>query len=40
MVERVVEAVQANTGVDHDEAREYVDALLDARVLTPVAAPR
>ena len=39
VVERVVEAVQAKTGVEHDEAREYVDALVDARVLTPVAEP-
>jgi len=39
LVERVVEAVQAQAGVESDEAREYVDALVDAQVLTPVAEP-
>ena len=38
-VERVVEAVAVQTGVEHDEAREYVDALIEAKVLTPVAEP-
>ncbi|MDT5011259.1 MAG: lantibiotic biosynthesis protein [Mycobacterium sp.] len=35
----VVEAVQAHTGADPEEAREYVDALVDAKVLTPLAEP-
>jgi thiopeptide-type bacteriocin biosynthesis protein len=39
LVEKVAEAVQAHTGVDPSEAREYVDALVDAHVLTPVAEP-
>jgi thiopeptide-type bacteriocin biosynthesis protein len=39
VVDKVVEAVQADTGVVLDEAREYVDALVDAQVLTPVAEP-
>ena len=39
LVEKVAEAVQADTGVDPGEAREYVDALVDAHVLTPVAEP-
>jgi len=39
VVDKVVEAVEAETGVELDEAREYVDALVDAQVLTPVAEP-
>jgi class I lanthipeptide synthase len=39
VVERVVEAVAAHTGVERDEAREYVDALVEAKVLTPMAEP-
>lgn len=39
VVERVAQAVQAQTGVGHDEARGYVDALVDAHVLTAVAEP-
>jgi thiopeptide-type bacteriocin biosynthesis protein len=38
-VERVVDAVAAHADVEHDEARDYVDALVEARVLTPVAEP-
>ncbi|WP_006246747.1 lantibiotic dehydratase [Mycolicibacterium tusciae] len=38
-VETVAQAVQAQIGVEADEAREYVDALVEARVLTPVAEP-
>ena len=38
-VEVVAESVQAATGADAAEAREYVDALVDAHVLTPVAEP-
>ncbi|HYO03265.1 MAG TPA: lantibiotic dehydratase, partial [Mycobacterium sp.] len=38
-VERVVEAVAAHAGVEQAEAREYVDALIEAHVLTPVAEP-
>ena len=38
-VEAVIEAVQARTGAEFDDARDYVDALLDAKVLTPVAEP-
>jgi len=37
LVDGVVEAVAAQTGVERDEAREYVDALIEAKVLTPVA---
>jgi thiopeptide-type bacteriocin biosynthesis protein len=39
VVERVIDAVKAHTGVADDEAREYVDALIEAKVLTPVAEP-
>ncbi|MCT7368511.1 lantibiotic dehydratase [Mycolicibacterium llatzerense] len=39
VVAKVVEAVQAHTGVEPDEAREYVDALIEAKVLTPMAEP-
>lgn len=39
VVARVAEAVAAHAGVDLDEARGYVDALVDAQVLTPVAEP-
>lgn len=38
-VEKVAEAVLAATGVEPNEARAYVDALVDAQVLTPVAEP-
>jgi thiopeptide-type bacteriocin biosynthesis protein len=38
-VEEVADAVQAETGVEAAEARDYVDALIGARVLTPVAEP-
>ena len=30
---------RGHTGVEPDEAREYVDALVDAKVLTPIAEP-
>ncbi|WP_055403127.1 MULTISPECIES: lantibiotic dehydratase [unclassified Mycobacterium] len=39
VVDRVVEAVAEGVGVERDEAREYVDALIEAKVLTPVAEP-
>ncbi len=39
VVDGVVEAVAAQTGVEREEAREYVDALIEAKVLTPVAEP-
>jgi class I lanthipeptide synthase len=39
LVQKVAEAVQAQTGVEQDEAREYVDSLVEAHVLTPVAEP-
>lgn len=39
LVSKIAAAVQAHAGVDHDEAREYVDALVEAKVLTPVAEP-
>jgi lantibiotic biosynthesis protein len=39
LVDKVAEAVQAETGVGLDEAREYVNALVEAHVLTPVAEP-
>jgi len=39
VVAKVAEAVQAHTGVEQDEAREYVDALVEAKVLTPMAEP-
>ena len=39
VVDKVVDAVKAHADVEQDEAREYVDALLDAKVLTPVAEP-
>jgi lantibiotic biosynthesis protein len=39
VVAKVAEAVAAHAGVDEDEAREYVDALVDAKVLTPMAEP-
>lgn len=35
----VVEAVAEGMAVERDEAREYVDALIEAKVLTPVAEP-
>jgi lantibiotic biosynthesis protein len=38
-VEQATEAVAQHFGVERDEARGYVDALVDARVLTPVAEP-
>src|ERR1700757_1950161 len=38
-VEQVVDAVKSHAGVEHDEARNYVDALIDAKVLTAVAEP-
>jgi thiopeptide-type bacteriocin biosynthesis protein len=38
-VDKVAEAVQAHAGVEQDEARDYVDALVDAKVLTPMAEP-
>ena len=39
LVEKVAAAVEAATGVELDEARAYVDALVEAQVLTPVAEP-
>lgn len=39
VVAEIVEAVAAHADVAADEAREYVDALVDAKVLTPVAEP-
>ncbi len=38
-VEQVVDAVKSHAGVERDEARDYVDALIDAKVLTAVAEP-
>ncbi|KLO41205.1 lantibiotic dehydratase [Mycobacterium nebraskense] len=38
-VDSVVEAVAEGMGVERDEAREYVDALIEAKILTPVAEP-
>ncbi len=38
-IEHVISAVAAHTGAARDEAREYVDALVDTQVLTPVAEP-
>lgn len=38
-VEQVVEAIEADTGFGRDEVRAYVDALVDAQVLTAVAEP-
>jgi len=38
-VERVADAVRAHAGVEADEARDYVDALVEAHVLTAVAEP-
>ncbi|OBB67245.1 lantibiotic dehydratase [Mycobacterium sp. 852014-50255_SCH5639931] len=38
-VDKVVDAVAKRVGVERDEAREYVDALIEAKVLTPVAEP-
>lgn len=38
-VSLVVEAVTAATGVDDGDARDYVAALIEAKVLTPVAEP-
>jgi thiopeptide-type bacteriocin biosynthesis protein len=38
-VDEIAEAVQAETGAEPDEARGYVDALVEAHVLTPVAEP-
>lgn len=38
-VDKVVAAVAAHADVDSDEARDYVDALIEAQVLTPVAEP-
>lgn len=39
VVAKIVDAVAAHADVEADEAREYVDALVDAKVLTPVAEP-
>jgi thiopeptide-type bacteriocin biosynthesis protein len=39
MVAKIVDAVAAHAEVEADEAREYVDALVDAKVLTPIAEP-
>ncbi|MBO0679149.1 lantibiotic dehydratase [Mycolicibacterium sp. S2-37] len=39
VVAEVADAVAADAGVGPDEARGYVDALVDAQVLTPVAEP-
>ena len=39
VVERIADAIKAHAGVVQDEAREYVDALVEAHVLTPVAEP-
>ena len=39
VVDDIAAAVAAHAGVGHVEAREYVDALVDAHVLTPVAEP-
>ena len=39
VVEQVVDAVKSHAGVERDEARDYVDALIDANVLTAVAEP-
>ncbi|MBJ8346728.1 lantibiotic dehydratase [Antrihabitans sp. YC2-6] len=39
VVDDVVKAVAAQVEVDLDEARDYVDALVAAKVLTPVAEP-
>jgi thiopeptide-type bacteriocin biosynthesis protein len=39
VVDKIVDAVAAQAGVERDEARGYVDALIEARVLTPVAEP-
>ena len=38
-VEQVVDAVKSHAGVERDEARDYVDAMIDAKVLTAVAEP-
>ncbi|MBU3748870.1 MAG: lantibiotic dehydratase, partial [Mycobacterium sp.] len=38
-VDAVVEAVSSETGFDPDEVRGYVDALVDAQVLTAMAEP-
>ena len=38
-VEQIVDTVAADTGFTRDEVRGYVDALLDAQVLTAVAEP-
>ncbi len=38
-VEQVVDAVAADTGFTRDEVRSYIDALVDAQVLTAVAEP-
>lgn len=38
-VEQVVEALETDTGFGRDEVRDYVDALIDAQVLTAVAEP-
>src|SRR6202008_3795692 len=35
VVDKVAEAVQAETGVELDEGREYVEALVDAQVRRP-----
>jgi lantibiotic biosynthesis protein len=39
VVEQVVDAVKSHAGVEREEARDYVDALIDANVLTAVAEP-
>jgi lantibiotic biosynthesis protein len=39
VLRRVVDAVEAHAGVERQEATGYVDALVDAQVLTPVAEP-
>lgn len=38
-VAKIAEAVQEEMGVDYQDARDYVDALVDAKVLTPLAEP-
>lgn len=39
VVAKIVDAVAAHADVEADEAGEYVDALIDAKVLTPMAEP-
>ncbi len=38
-VDEVIEALSSDTGFDRDEVRSYVDALVDAQVLTAMAEP-